>query len=165
MKGTDHFKRTIQMYLEQRAAEDELFAKNYRNPAKNIDDCITYILNYVQRSGCNGFSDGEIYGQAVHYYDENEIEVGKPIQCQIAVNHVVEPTTSREQRQSSLWLCRGAKEEGDSQLTAEEKAEARQRAIRQYQDEELRKMQNRQRARTAKPQKTQVEPSLFDFEV
>ena len=105
MKGTDHFKRTIQMYLEQRAAEDELFAKNYRNPAKNIDDCITYILNYVQRSGCNGFSDGEIYGQAVHYYDENEIEVGKPIQCQIAVNHVVEPTTSREQRQSSLWLC------------------------------------------------------------
>lgn len=140
MKGTDHFKRTIQMYLEQLAAEDELFAKNYRNPAKNIDDCITYILNYVQRSGCNGFSDGEIYGQAVHYYDENEIEVGKPIQCQIAVNHVVE-------------------------LTAEEKAEARQRAIRQYQDEELRKMQNRQRARVAKPQKPQVEPSLFDFEV
>ena len=48
MKGTDHFKRTIQMYLEQRAAEDALFAKNYRNPAKNIDDCVTYILNYVQ---------------------------------------------------------------------------------------------------------------------
>lgn len=30
MKGTDHFKRTIQMFLEQRAAEDELFAKSYR---------------------------------------------------------------------------------------------------------------------------------------
>lgn len=68
MKGTDHFKRTIQMYLEQRAAEDVLFAKNYRNPAKNIDDCVTYILNYVHRSGCNGFTDGEIFGQAVHYY-------------------------------------------------------------------------------------------------
>ena len=64
------------MYLEQRAEEDTLFAKNYRNPAKNIDDCVTYILNYVQKSGCNGFTDGEIYGQAVHYYDENEIEVG-----------------------------------------------------------------------------------------
>ena len=57
MKGTDHFKRTIQMFLEQRAAEDELFAKSYRNPAKNIDDCVTYILNYVQKSGCNGFTD------------------------------------------------------------------------------------------------------------
>ena len=41
MKTTDHFKRTIQMYLEQRAAEDALFAKNYRNPAKNID-CLLY---------------------------------------------------------------------------------------------------------------------------
>ena len=92
MKGTDHFKRTIQMFLEQRAAEDELFAKSYRNPAKNIDDCVTYILNYVQKSGCNGFSDGEIYGQAIHYYDENEIEIGKPIQCRVVVNHTAEPT-------------------------------------------------------------------------
>lgn len=46
MKGTDHFKRTIQMFLEQRAAEDELFAKSYRNPAKNIDDCVTYNSSY-----------------------------------------------------------------------------------------------------------------------
>ena len=63
MKGTEHFKRTIQMYLEQRAAEDTLFAKNYRNPAKNIDDCVTYILNYVKKSGCNGFTDGDISGK------------------------------------------------------------------------------------------------------
>ena len=101
MKGTDHFKRTIQMYLEQRAEEDTLFAKNYRNPAKNIDDCVTYILNYVQKSGCNGFTDGEIYGQAVHYYDENEIEVGKPIQCQVAVNHIVELTHGRGKSRST----------------------------------------------------------------
>lgn len=68
MKGIEHFKRTIQMFLEKRAAEDELFAMNYRNPAKNIDNCITHILSYVQKSGCNGFSDEEIFGQAMHYY-------------------------------------------------------------------------------------------------
>ena len=45
MKGTDHFKRTIYMYLEQRAEEDALFAKKYRNPAKNMDECVTHILN------------------------------------------------------------------------------------------------------------------------
>ena len=126
------------MYLEQRAEEDALFAKNYRNPAKSIDECINYILNYVQKSGCNGFTDGEIFGQAVHYYDENEIEVGKPINCQVAVNHVVE-------------------------LTEEEKAEARQNAIRQYQEEERRKLQNRNKAKTATKQTTQVQQSLFDF--
>ena len=27
MKGTEHFKRTIKMFLEQRAAEDERFGK------------------------------------------------------------------------------------------------------------------------------------------
>ena len=126
------------MYLEQRAAEDALFAKKYRNPAKNIDDCVTYILNYVQKSGCNGFSDSEIYGRAVHFYDEDEIEVGNPLDCQVCVNHVVE-------------------------LTEEEKAEARQKAIRQYQDEELRRLQNRHKQTTTAKKETQVQPSLFDL--
>ena len=136
MKGTDHFKRTIYMYLEQRAEEDALFAKKYRNPAKNMDECVTHILNYVQKSGCNGFSDGEIYGQAIHYYDENEIEVGKPIQCQVVVNHVVE-------------------------LTEKEKQEARRKAVAQYQQMELQKLQNRNKPTAKKG--TQVQPSLFDF--
>ena len=128
------------MYLEQRAAEDALFAKKYHNPAKNLDDCVTHILNFVQRSGCNGFTDGEIFGQAIHYFEENEIEVGKPMDCQVVVNHVVE-------------------------LTAEEKAEARQKAIRQYQDEEVRKLQNRNsRPKAVKTQENkQPELSLFDF--
>lgn len=52
-KATEYFKRTIQQYLEQRAQEDELFRPRYANPQKNIDDCITFILNYVQKSGCN----------------------------------------------------------------------------------------------------------------
>ena len=128
------------MYLEQRAEEDALFAKKYRNPAKNMDECVTYILNYVKKSGCNGFTDGEIFGQAVHYYDENEIEVGKPMNCQAVVNHVVE-------------------------LTAEEKAEARQDAVRRYQEEELRKLQNRHKPRTATKATAQEvpQPNLFNF--
>ena len=78
MNTTEYFKRTIQAYLEERAMEDELFAAKYDNPDKNIDDCVTYILNWVQKSGCNGFCDDEIYGQAIHYYEEKDIEVGKP---------------------------------------------------------------------------------------
>lgn len=62
MNTTEYFKRTIQAYLEERAMEDELFAAKYDNPDKNIDDCVTYILNWVQKSGCNGFCEDEIYG-------------------------------------------------------------------------------------------------------
>ena len=74
-----------------------------------------------------------------HYYDEDDIEVGKAVSCQVAVNHVVE-------------------------LTEEEKAEARQEAIKQYQREELAKLQSRN-ARVKKTENiaTQVQPSLFDF--
>lgn len=68
MKGTEQFKATIQDYLEYRAETDDLFAPRYADPNKNIDDCITYILNEVQRSGMNGFADDEIYSMAVHYY-------------------------------------------------------------------------------------------------
>lgn len=140
MKGTEHFKRTIQAFLEQRAAEDELFAVNYRNPAKNIDDCITYILNYVQKSGCNGFSDDEIFGQILHFYDEANIEIGKPIDCKVVINHHVE-------------------------LTEEEKAEARQQAIKRAEEEAYAKMKQQRERATAKRTATnqQVQPSLFDF--
>lgn len=136
-KGTEQFKTAIQEYLEYRASTDELFAPRYADQKKNIDDCITYILNEVQRSGCNGFDDDEIYSMAMHYYDEEDIEVGKPMDCQVVVNHTVE-------------------------LTEEEKREARQNAIRQYEQEELRKLQNRHKPRTA-TQTTNVQPSLFDF--
>ena len=58
MKATDHFKRTIQAYLDNRAAEDELFAVSYRKEGKNIDDCITYILNYVKTADVQAFQTG-----------------------------------------------------------------------------------------------------------
>lgn len=138
MKGTELFKAAIQNYLEYRAMTDDLFAPRYANPAKNIDDCITYILNEVQKSGMNGFDDDEIYSMAMHHYDEDDIEIGKPISCNVMVNHHVE-------------------------LTEEEKQNARRKAIEQYQQMELNKLQNRAKQKSSAPLRTNVQPSLFDF--
>lgn len=118
MNTTTHFKRTIQAYLAQRAMEDELFAVTYKKTNKNIDDCCTYILNEVRKSGCNGFTDGEVYSMAVHYYDEDNIEIGKPINARVTVNHTVE-------------------------LTTEEKDEARRQAIQRVQNETCTRMAQR----------------------
>lgn len=52
----------------------------------------SYILNTVQKSGYKGFADDEIYSMAVHYYEEENIEVGKLVNCQVVVNHQVELT-------------------------------------------------------------------------
>ena len=116
MKATDYFKQTIQTYLEQRAESDTLFAPRYHNPRKSIDDCITYILNEVRRSGCNGFADDEIYSMALHYYDEEDIDIGKPVNCKVVVNHTIE-LTEEEKRQAHGQALRRAEQEAYNKLT------------------------------------------------
>lgn len=142
MKGTEHFKQAIKSYLDERAKTDELFAVAYAKENKNLDDCVTFILNQIKalaNEGCIGMADDEVYSLACHFYDEDIIDIGKPINCGVVVNHRIE-------------------------LTEEEKAEARQRAISQYQAEELRKMQQRKNKSTAKAQESkQTEPNLFGF--
>ena len=139
MKATEQFTRTIAEYLNLRAATDTLFAPNLQKPHKSIEQCITYILNQVQKSGCNGFEDDEIYSMAVHYYDEDDLEVGNAISCKVVVNHTIV-------------------------LTDEEKAEARQQAFAQYQAEELRKLQDRKRSKPKNEASTEEVPQLTLFD-
>ena len=103
-----------------------------------MEDCVTYILNQVQKSGSYGFTDAEVYGMAIHYYEEKEIEVGNPINCKVVVNHTVE-------------------------LTEEEKEETRQEAMAKLRDEQVAKMR-KPTVKKATENKPQIEqPSLFDF--
>src|SRR5690606_23071314 len=90
MKSTDNFKKVIQEHIDSAAKRDPEFAEKVKNPKKNIDDCITYILNTVKKSGCNGFEDQEIFGMAVHYYDEENIKPGNKITGQVIVNRKIE---------------------------------------------------------------------------
>lgn len=139
MKATEHFKQTIKAYLDERAKNDELFAVSYAKENKNMDDCVTFILNQVKRSKCMGLTDEDVYSLAVHFFDEDDIEIGNSIACNVIVNHTVE-------------------------LTEEEKAQARQDALKEYQAEQLRKMQKRtNKPKTPKAQPEITTPSLFDF--
>lgn len=139
MKTTEHFKKAIKTHLDKRAVLDSLFAERYADPDKNLDDCITYILNTVKESGCNGFADEEIYSMAIHYYTEENINVGSPMNCNVVVNHAVE-------------------------LTEEEKEEARNHAKRRFENE----IYDRMRRRQNKPVISSREPevitqTLFDL--
>lgn len=95
------FRQTIEGYLAAMAQRDPMFADKFCNPDKKIEDCITYILNQVRKSGLQGFDDDEIYSLAVHYYVEDGIDPGTPVQCQVIVNHQVQLTEEEiaEQRQ------------------------------------------------------------------
>lgn len=136
MKPTEIFKQTVQNYLEQRAMNDDLFAVSFRKANKNIDDCITYIFNTVQKSGCNGFADEEIYSMAVHYYDEDTVEAGKNFDCRVVVNHTVE-------------------------LTAEEKEQARKEAIQRAENEAYSRLKQPLRKPQAKQPEVINQLNLF----
>lgn len=138
MKGTRAFQDTIAQYLMGRAEKDPILAIKLANPSKNMEQCCQFIINQVKESGCCGFADEEIYNWALHFWDEPEIEVGEPANCQVVVNHVVE-------------------------LTQEEKAQSRQDAIARLRDEEMAKMRKATQPKKASTESKQPiqEPNLF----
>lgn len=138
-KVTDNFKKAILNHLEKLCIDSPLFAKTFANPNKNIDDCVTYILNQVQKSGCQGFADNDIYNMAIHYYDEQDIEIGGQINGNIVVNHVVELTEEEIQ---------------------EAKKEAQERLIK-MQIESNTKRIKKSAITSSSSQSTDVQPTLF----
>lgn len=139
MKGTESFKKVISDHLAGVAAADPQFAEKMANPKKNIDECITYILNQVKASGCNGFADAEIFGMAMHYYDEEDVKPGAKISCDVIVNHKME-------------------------LSEEEKAEARERARKQLEESTLKELQQAQERKEAKEKKKQEKLKAMEAE-
>lgn len=118
MKTTDHFKEVIKDHLTSKAQADEQFKAKFESPKKNIDDCIKYILNTVQKSGCNGFTDAEVFGMASHYYDEEKIDVGKDISASVVVNHVDNTDNGKAykiNKDEVYFVSQKLKEEPDSE--------------------------------------------------
>ena len=75
---------------------------------------------------------------AVHCIDEPTIEIGKPMTCGVVVNRHIE-------------------------LNEEEKAEQKALALKRFQDEELRKLQNRNSSSTKSLRSANKQPELSLF--
>lgn len=110
------FKEAIKSYLDERARTDELFAKSYAKENKNLDECCSYIMGEAKKLGnavC--ISDNEVFGMAVHYYDEDDIKVNKlPAGTRAAASISPQP----------------------AKLTEEDKQRAREEAIRRLTEEQ-----------------------------
>ncbi len=138
MKSTDSFKKVISDHLDKMALHDIKFAEKLKSESKSIDGCINYILNQVKASGCNGFADDEIFGMAVHYYDEEGIKSGPKINANVIVNHRVE-------------------------LTEEDKEKAKQEAIQQMVNDEKEKLKKKRTSKSkSNPIAIETQTSLFD---
>lgn len=84
------FEKQIAEYLSKRAEDDVNLAKKLSNPKKTIEDCANYIIKRVkdmsEGKNCVGMTDEEVFGLAVHYYDEDDIKKEEKIPCFIVGN-------------------------------------------------------------------------------
>lgn len=93
MAGQENFKAVIKAHLEQRAKQDKLFAKAYKNKNKSLDECCSYIIGEVQKlakSGQVALPREEVFGMAIHYYDEASIKNVTKASCMTIVSPMEE---------------------------------------------------------------------------
>ena len=82
------FKDAIKQYLDKRAMEDALFAEAYKREGKTLDECVNYILCEVQKiakKGMAAMTDDEVFGMAVHYYDEADVKADKKVRANVVI--------------------------------------------------------------------------------
>lgn len=81
MNSTTNFQQVLKTYLDRMAEQDEAFSIVYANEDKSIEECATYVVECVAQSAKKmetktlGMSSDEVFGLAVHYYQEDNIEV------------------------------------------------------------------------------------------
>lgn len=73
--------KRIGNYLMERAKTDPSVANNLKKEKKTLNECWEYVLSEVAKTmyrngnfGCAAGDDEELFGLAVHYYDEDDIK-------------------------------------------------------------------------------------------
>ncbi len=131
MSGTDKFKKAIAAFIEREKQADELFAECVNSqPEKTIDGCVNFILKTVRESKIEGWTDDEVYGMAKHFFDEKELKDPGTIRgAHVVVNHQVELTDQEkaEAKKKALADFEAAERERLEQLQAEEQKRQQKR--------------------------------------
>lgn len=94
------FETAIKQFLDNLACEDTAFAETYYNkPNKSISECCKYICQEVEKNRkgakCVACSDEEVFGLAIHYYDEDDIVVDGP-KAKVETVAAPQPVTTAE---------------------------------------------------------------------
>ncbi|UKI43449.1 MAG: PcfK-like family protein [Porphyromonadaceae bacterium] len=136
----------MQQMLQERCIADPAFAIKMANPSKSMDGAVNYLCGQIQKSGLCMVDDTTVMNILVHYFDENEIEEGGKVNCNIVVSK--------------------------PELTEEDKAELKEQAMEQFKDEQLRELRRQSQPEAqSKPTATapkareeiNVQSSLFDL--
>lgn len=97
--AAEGFGAWLKAYLDAKAAENEEFAKVYAKPGKSLKECILYITGEAFKKALSGMAviqNDVIEGLALHYYQEDDIEVNTKDNISFAVASQVFPLSDSD---------------------------------------------------------------------
>ena len=165
MIGSEMFIERIQEFIDKQIAEDAAFAEKVRNTKRTVNDCASWMIEKLaqdfQKTGKMGYDDSEIYGLALHFFDEPNLKAKGNLNFQGLIMSNRPATRPYKPRE----------------LTDEGKARLDDAAREQYKNEQLNKLRmqeqkerEKEEKRIAKAKERQqqqaqqyVQPSLFDM--
>ena len=153
MKGSKSFTEAIQKHLNDFAAANPAFAERLAIPEKSIEQCVNYILGEVSAIGECGYTDDEIFGMAIHYFDEDKIEIRTNRVSHIAVNHHVD-LTQEELEEARKRAMEAAINEKKKQLIDNIEVQLNEQDLKIAHERALSKAVEEQRQQMLKPKKT-----------
>lgn len=106
----------IKSYLDERAKKDELFSQMYNKVEKSIEECFGYIVEQARKRGkavC--MTDEEVFGLAVHYYCEDDLEE-HPLPKGVKVDIVASADDDELDQEAVLRIKKAAVEEYKAQM-------------------------------------------------
>ena len=176
-KGPSPFEQVIKDHLDRVASEDPQFAEKYNAGLagkKDIAACCRFITSEVRKTGRQGFTDDEIYGMAMHFYDEESIKApDNAPQATVVVNREIQLSAEEVKQireKARLEAEEKVRREELARIEAErKKAEerARKAAERAKQKEEARRAAEAARKEAQKKEQKRLEEEdlLFRFDI
>lgn len=84
LKISNNTEKVIKDYIIANASE--ALTEKILNGTKNISDCLNFIKGEAKKqaiSGCAILTDEEVFGLAIHYFEEDSIKPGEKIEAKV----------------------------------------------------------------------------------
>ena len=152
----EHFEIAIKTFLEEKAQTDPRLAGRLKLESKSMQDCCKYIIQQVRKKAKEMYAactDAEVYGLALHYWDEDDIKLESATpNCDVVTPKKL--TAEEKKKAEELKEQRRREDEERKQASREEAEKKRAESLRQKKEAELKE----------KKLKMQQEGLLFLFD-
>ena len=133
----------IKDHLDERAKADPQFAASYAKKDKSIDACFAFIIKEARKRASSNvccMTDDEVFGLAIHYYDEDDINLSESEVKNAAKTAKVKTSATSKPA---------------TQATKAPKSTSRKKRVSECDPNEV---------RTPEPKKQIIQLELFDFD-